>query len=156
MMNLTIVPYGNAKMSSDGTVTCQHGSAECLGNMYEACSQALYPDIGDFFPFFDCLESQYTITNSIARNCAEKANLSYDKLYSCTTTQQGKDLIKKNAAATGALNPPHEYVPWITVNGKVLQDPSTLLEYVCAAYTGTKPAACSKLDQKSKRCYRED
>jgi hypothetical protein len=30
-MDFTPYPYGNAKRSSSGQITCQHGSAECIG-----------------------------------------------------------------------------------------------------------------------------
>lgn len=155
MMNITIVPYGNAREDYGGSIICQHGAAECLGNMYEACSQALYPNITDFYPFFNCLELSENIDDSVAQQCAEGSKLSYEKLSSCTTSQQGTDLIKANMKATDGLNPPHTYVPWITVNGKVLSDPSTLLASVCAAFTGTKPAACSQLEKEAKPCYRD-
>lgn len=37
-MNITLVPYGNAKESQQGstyTWTCQHGTNECFGNLLE-------------------------------------------------------------------------------------------------------------------------
>ena len=43
------------------------------------------------------------------------------------------------AAATEALDPPHIYVPWVTVNGiAVGQGYQFLLTFVCAAYTGDR------------------
>jgi interferon gamma-inducible protein 30 len=161
-MNLTLVPYGNAHQSFNKKITiCQHGTAECLGNMYEACSLALYPDVHKHFPFFDCLEgSTAGISDAVAKQCATSAGLSASALYDCTQTQQGVDLINKMRDETNALNPPHTYVPWITVNGKVLQDPSTLQQAVCDAYTGTKPASCSGMKMKKalqmKPCMREE
>ena len=50
IMNLTIVPYGNAHLDGD-TVTCQHGDDECSGNSWEQCAIAHYPDSVDHFPF---------------------------------------------------------------------------------------------------------
>jgi len=37
IMNLTFVPYGNAKIDLDAkTVICQHGDAECDANTWES------------------------------------------------------------------------------------------------------------------------
>lgn len=41
---LTYVPSGNAKLSSDGKITCQHGPMECLINKVDACFLHYYPD----------------------------------------------------------------------------------------------------------------
>lgn len=41
---LTYVPSGNAKLSSDGKITCQHGPMECLINKVDACLLHYYPD----------------------------------------------------------------------------------------------------------------
>ncbi|KAK7944614.1 hypothetical protein WMY93_000342 [Mugilogobius chulae] len=40
IMDLTVVPYGNAEETFDGhkyVFTCQHGKLECLGNMIQSC-----------------------------------------------------------------------------------------------------------------------
>lgn len=46
-----------------------------------------------------------------------------------------------NAKQTAALIPAHEGTPWVLINGKPFQGDS-LLEAVCAAYTGPKPVGC--------------
>ena len=41
ILNVELVPYGNAKESQlhgQYVYTCQHGAAECLGNMIETCA----------------------------------------------------------------------------------------------------------------------
>ncbi len=47
-----------------------------------------------------------------------------------------------NAKQTAALIPAHEGTPWVLINGKPFQGQS-LLQAVCAAYTGPKPAGCN-------------
>lgn len=44
---------------------------------------------------------------------------------------------------TEALAPPHEYVPWVVVNGIPLRDDyASAARYVCAAYGGERCARC--------------
>lgn len=48
------------------------------------------------------------------------------------------------AAETNALQPPHQYVPWVVVDGQPLyEDYENFISYVCKGYTGTEmPKAC--------------
>ena len=59
----------------------------------------------------------------------------------------GPAVVLAAGAATGALQPQHEFVPWVTLGGT----PGTfctengcdnMLAAVCKAYTGTPPASC--------------
>ena len=53
------------------------------------------------------------------------------------------------AIKTGNLNPPHDYVPWIVINGvhteeleqEALDD---LVKLVCKLYSGKKPEECQQ------------
>ena len=46
---------------------------------------------------------------------------------------------RKPAAETGALHPPHTYVPWLVVNGVPLgEDDTNLYKYICVALSGDK------------------
>ncbi|KAB5550707.1 hypothetical protein PHYPO_G00057000 [Pangasianodon hypophthalmus] len=56
--------------------------------------------------------------------------------------------MHENAKKTGALQPPHQYVPWITINGEHTDDlqkkaTSSLFLLVCSLYKGKAPAACA-------------
>ena len=93
-----------------------------------------------------------------ARTGVEAAGYDYtpiDTCYGGGKGAEGNALILANAARTAALNPPHDAVPWIVINGKPVDaagegDPVWLnahfLNLVCAAYTGAggkqPPAAC--------------
>lgn len=56
-----------------------------------------------------------------------------------------------NTVQTAGMNatPSHDYVPWVLVDGRVLQNPNLgLLASICKAYTGTPPASCSSKEVK--------
>ena len=58
----------------------------------------------------------------------------------------GEELELVEAMATMSLQPPHNFTPWLVINGEPAGDnyPS-VTTLICDAYQGTKPAACSDL-----------
>ncbi|XP_030607737.1 gamma-interferon-inducible lysosomal thiol reductase-like [Archocentrus centrarchus] len=148
IMAVKLVPFGNAQES--GTTgkyvfTCQHGEQECLGNMIETCIMNMSQMA---FPIIFCMESSSDVVNS-AKACTGiyDPGLSWDKVMGCVNGPLGNQLMHQNALETAALKPPHEYVPWITINGEHSDDlqqkaMTSLFSLVCSMYKGTKPAAC--------------
>lgn len=52
-------PYGNARTAQNGSswsFTCQHGVAECVGNIVEACVLNIYDYYSQALPFVLCFE----------------------------------------------------------------------------------------------------
>jgi hypothetical protein len=45
-----------------------------------------------------------------------------EQVQQCASGPEGAQLALEAAKATEALNPPHEYAPWLTLNGKPLRD----------------------------------
>lgn len=68
-------------------------------------------------------------------------------LQNCYESGLGQKLELLYADLTAALNPPHEYVPWVTVNEVPLHmDIGNFMKYICKAYKGTStPKACQTL-----------
>ncbi|GAB4857371.1 hypothetical protein Ancab_040522 [Ancistrocladus abbreviatus] len=45
IVNLKLVPWGNAALDPSGNFQCQHGQGECLLNTVEACAINVFPDV---------------------------------------------------------------------------------------------------------------
>lgn len=154
IMNITVVPYGNARKSGN-KYTCQHGTKECFGNRWEQCAISHYPDAADHVPFYICMEKAGDGMLDKVQRCAKQAGLDYSTLQKCYGTDAKPSAESDALQAKAAADTPtsHQYVPWIMINGKISpSDGDKLLQEVCKAYTGTKPAACKKLLQ-DRRCY---
>ncbi|KAL6104358.1 ifi30 [Pungitius sinensis] len=148
IMSLTLVPYGNAQEKPDGqkfNYECQHGEQECLGNMIETC---LLNMTDAAYQIIYCMESSSDVIKA-AQSCAQlhSPGLSWDSVTSCVKGDVGNQLMHQNALKTGALQPPHQYVPWVTINGEhteELQEKAlnSLFTLVCSMYKGPKIPAC--------------
>ena len=138
-----VVPWGNAKMSGDGTVTCQHGANECKGNKLQACAQAHFNVTSQWMDLFRCQGAAYPNSVTDMQACAEAAGMDWSVIQSCYDGSEGEALIQANYKRTAALSPPHAGVPWVVVNDVPLDDRDQLLAAICAAYVGAKPACCT-------------
>uniref|UniRef100_A0A3Q3WKJ7 Gamma-interferon-inducible lysosomal thiol reductase n=1 Tax=Mola mola TaxID=94237 RepID=A0A3Q3WKJ7_MOLML len=118
IMTVTLVPFGNAQEKPDGQkyiFECQHGEQECLGNMIETCLLNM-TDMAFLIIF--CMESSSDVITG-AKQCVElyKPELDWNTVMNCVKGDLGNQLMHQNALNTRALDPPHEYVPWVTING---------------------------------------
>ncbi|NXH15738.1 GILT reductase, partial [Bucco capensis] len=163
VLNITLVPYGNAQernVSGKWQFLCQHGPEECLGNMIETCLMNEAKDFSVYFPVIFCLESGSSVTKNLEACLQVYApELDRSRISGCVQGDTGASLMHHNAQLTQALDPPHQYVPWILVNGKhteELQDQAqtSLLGLICRLYQGKKPEACggSRAPKASSRC----
>ena len=165
IMNVHLVPYGNAdERKKDGkwVFSCQHGKEECIGNLIETCAIYLYPNTSDYFPFIHCIESSGKIPRKAAPSCAKKFALDYSKIESCANGDLGNRLEHEMALKTGALEPDHTYVPWITLEGvhteKIENEAeNNLVKLICKTYKGSpKPQACEEYQNEGflQRCWK--
>ncbi|CAN6289748.1 unnamed protein product [Urochloa humidicola] len=140
-VDLTLVPYGNARVHAGGEISCQHGPYECLLNTVEACAIDAWPDLDEHFRFIYCVEDlvvkrQYKSWDS----CFQKLGLDPKPVTECYKSEQGHQLELKYANQTNALVPPHRYVPWVVVDGQpLLEDYENFEVYICKAYKGSSP-----------------
>lgn len=68
-----------------------------------------------------------TIFIYIRLKCATKLKIDYTKIDACTKSSAGNNLQHEMAVKTGNLKPPHEYTPWIVVNGVNIRTLSTYM-----------------------------
>lgn len=145
-------PYGNAKETQNKngswSFECQHGEKECTGNIIEACIMSkLGMESDRYIPVISCMEGSDDPVSS-ARGCvAALSDLDFTTVKKCYTGPEGNALMHSMGVATDKLAPPHNYVPWIVVNGahnetvenQALTD---LTGLVCSNFQGDKPRAC--------------
>lgn len=153
ILSIEMIAYGNAHetqlSSGEWKYTCQHGPKECEGNLIENCimDAAGYNDTL-YMPVIFCMENS-TDPVFYASKCVNAANMDWNSIKKCSAGSQGNALMHKAAVKTDALNPSHEYVPWIVVDGRhteALQNAAQkdFLGVVCDFYKGTKPKECEK------------
>ncbi|KAG6744291.1 hypothetical protein POTOM_053008 [Populus tomentosa] len=148
ILNLRLVPWGNAILDSNNTIECQHGDDECYLNIIHACAINLWPDLPQneidlqlitmqkkHFDFIKCIEKQYKAPDRNGaeeswEECSGKLGLSTQSIKKCYDSGHGKELVLQNAKETDHLRPPHKYVPWVVVDDTPLLDvshkPSTI------------------------------
>ncbi|GAY32093.1 hypothetical protein CUMW_000550 [Citrus unshiu] len=156
IVNLRLIPWGNAEIvEPNKTIDCQHGEDECYFNTIEACAILAWPDQPkNHFDFIQCLENR-TLRGPIRDRkeawltCCKDLELSPNFIKDCYESGIGRLLELKYGDETLHLNPPLEYVPWVTVNNKALrEDYEKFVEYVCGAYKGGHvPEACKSLSK---------
>ncbi|MBA0588178.1 hypothetical protein Gorai_001291 [Gossypium raimondii] len=147
IVNLRLVPWGNAVLQSNGSFLCQHGPEECLLNTIEACTISVYPNEEQHLSFILCLE-RLASANELNEwiNCFNTTGLATVPI-DCYKSGYGNVLENQYAAETAQLDPPHKFVPWVLVDGQPLQeDFKNFVTYVCNAYKGEQvPEACHPL-----------
>lgn len=151
IFNLELIPYGNAgerMVGNKWVFTCQHGPVECLGNLIQTCALDIIGNVTSALPFIECMEKSEDRPDVSGPVCAKRYAVDYKAVLDCTKSPLGNELQHQMAVKTEKLNPPHTYVPWITLNGVHTEDmeqeaDTNLLKLICDNYMGVKPKGCS-------------
>jgi hypothetical protein len=74
-----------------------------------------------------------------AIKCGQQLNIDLQKVFECISSNLGSMLEHNMAGLTDALQPPHQYVPWVTINNVHTEDiekqaESNLIKLVCDTY----------------------
>ncbi|CAF0776034.1 unnamed protein product [Rotaria sp. Silwood1] len=155
IVNISFVPYGNAREVYRPETKlyqfyCQHGADECYGNIIHTCVIYLYANTTSHLPFIYCTESKEGDVETIAEECAQKTSIDFDKVSACVQSRLGNQLQHAFAVQTDSLQPPHQYVPWVTVNGEHTEEmeqeaEKDLIGLICKTYKGSNPPTeCQK------------
>ncbi|CAL5202588.1 unnamed protein product [Lathyrus oleraceus] len=147
IVDLKLVPWGNANIKGNKTFACQHGPYECLLNTVQACAIDIWPQPDTHFSFIYCIEDLVLQGRRREwRSCYTKLGLNSTLVDDCYRSDHGKELELKFANETNALQPPHEYVQWVVVDGKPLyEDDDNFISYICKAYKGPDaPKICTQ------------
>ncbi|MCL7038976.1 hypothetical protein MKW94_022141 [Papaver nudicaule] len=118
--------------------------SKCLLNTVEACALHVWPALDKHFNFIKCVETfVYKDQQSQWKSCYSKLGYEEESINQCLKSGLEKQLELGHAKVTGDLKPPHDFVPWVTVNNEpLINETINFQTYVCNAYKGTKPAAC--------------
>ncbi|KAF5182534.1 Gamma-interferon-responsive lysosomal thiol protein [Thalictrum thalictroides] len=153
IIDLHFVPYGNAELGGQNntTVYCQHGNNECELNMVHACAIYAWPYVNKHFDFLHCIEHLVVQNNYEMpewESCFGETGFDSTPVMDCKNGPKGLELILRYANETNSLKPPHEFVPWVVVDGKPLREHGDeFMTYVCKAYKGKHlPRACKNLN----------
>eukprot|EP00118_Oscarella_pearsei_P024549 m.306293 g.306293 ORF g.306293 m.306293 type:complete len:216 (+) comp41120_c0_seq1:22-669(+) len=142
IFTLHFVPWGNAKVDGKRFI-CQHGEIECQMNAVEACVLHYYTKRAQWWPFIVCLEAHGKEQSyEIAQECGKKNGMEWTQIDECATGNMAYELGMMYYEETAALDPPHEGTPWLTLNGRHIEQ-TRLIEHICDAYMGEKPKKCN-------------
>jgi len=124
-----VVAFGNAKISfsnddqlEPGTVTCQHGDAECDANSYEQCVVSTYEYPSRYLPYVRCLFEELDMgyrdepfDASVFAECGRRSGLDISSIRNChDNAAEAWELQVKASARTPAS---HTFIPWVLLNG---------------------------------------
>ncbi|XP_076928326.1 gamma-interferon-responsive lysosomal thiol protein-like [Bidens hawaiensis] len=165
IVDLKLSPYGNAKLLDNGTIVSW--KRECMLNTVEACAINAYPAMTEHLRFISCVErfADQGKHHDKWKTCFQKLKIGPEDVTNCIKSGLGYALELQYADEIGALQPPHRYVPWVTVDGQPLyEDYENFTIYVCNAYKGPLvPQACrgsslstSTAPDSSAVCYKEN
>jgi len=141
----------------------EEGLQDCFLARYQLCAEHA-DDPKNTQGWFDlsvCLFRNQKETDTIDDNrkgfeatlkyCSDVTGFDNSKLKSCAESQKGAQLLLESHTKEVKLNPHRaggkvSSVPpqWIAINGKDTPSSADWLQHICDAYTGTKPASCTK------------
>jgi hypothetical protein len=130
----------------DGTFKSLHGQPEVEGNIAQLCAIKYNP-----VKYMDMIVCQNKNAGSIPGNwesCAQSNGLAVDKIKSCYTGDEGKDLLRASITETnkvGATGSPTIYLNDQKYAGG--RQENDFLRAICNSFENDKPQACSDIPE---------
>lgn len=126
-----------------------HGQPEVEGNLYQLCVKENYPD--KFWDFVICQNEDYSNITDTFESCANEAGVDYEKIKTCATSEEGKNLL------TDSLNKANELgvtgSPTFFIDGEQYTGPRgnavDISRALCRAIEDEAPA-CAELPEAKK------
>merc|ERR1711981_777030 len=125
-MDVVLKPFGKANFTANGDgwdFTCQHGDAECVGNLMQACILNQVSDPEEYVPLISCImAADYPPT--AAQQCIPDLGISttnYDTVKKCAKSVEGQNLLHDIGVETHALDPALYFVPWILFHDEFIE-----------------------------------
>ena len=148
IMDFQYVACGNEQWNGGVNPSCDHGPAECFGNMAEECvrNATAYNPVA-YMPFMECLEGgRSPQTQAKVDSCASKHNIDSAKINACTSGPLGKVLMGQAFHDTPAVVARMGVPLFLGPDNKVLNPNSTadIIKVACAFWTGKKPSFCNQ------------
>lgn len=127
---------------------CQHGEAECLGNMIQACAVKELKEPSQYLSLIFCMSAlpQFAVEKS-SFECARELKMDLAPVRACVQSPEGRAHMYEITTASNTLNPPRKHVPWITLDGQHFEEADTgdLLSPLCRKLPAPRPSACAKV-----------
>ncbi|XP_045451855.1 GILT-like protein 1 [Melitaea cinxia] len=146
-VKLKFIPFGKSRSISYGDegFECQHGSAECLGNMVQDCALDQLKKESDKKKLAYVACEMHSEAGSQGQfDCVEKSSLSSEQVEQCVTSGQGTILQLESEYFTSLLN--LTFVPTVTIDGEFNQEIQDyaqvdLIGTLCSILTDSQPCA---------------
>ncbi|XP_016949801.1 GILT-like protein 2 [Drosophila biarmipes] len=98
--DLTLVPYGNARIDDSGNVACQHGAPECELNSWHACILE-HHDIAASLKLIACM---MRFKKNRLEKCADRLKIDVTDVKNCKNSRQVNDILKKYGEETAKIS----------------------------------------------------
>lgn len=125
---------------------CQHGEAECLGNMIQACAVKELKEPSQYLSLIFCMSAlpQFAVEKS-SYECARELKMDLTPVRACAQSKDGRANMYDITQHSNTLNPVRKHVPWITLDGEHFDEADTgdILTPLCRKLSEPRPAACA-------------
>lgn len=140
-LHMYIFGKGSLVQADPPQYTCQHGPAECYGNLVENCF-IKYTNPGDAVDALTCLHGKLKFDDNAIMECSKKLEdpeTIQSNVINCVKGE-GHYLLQKAYDKTPSKL---SYVPSMRINkGNVVPASNNLKEVICNEWKGDKPLTC--------------